>query len=228
MSSGEYCAGILAHIKEHLPKDHDQVAEYLIDMEHHYSTHPCQRDVSSLLAMLAIHTFSTNEFTEIVSRAIHPDTLVTAVLETIKTLLDNRDLDGANATFSFILAYADRPDKREEKYVAFRDFIEYAYYMTYCAPKHLPPVHPYLNTDILLQYARLCALSGDIEKAETFFLALQNASPINDAILFERADIARQQGNLTNIVKLHSNALNMPGCLRTLHVPTGIWAIIVP
>ena len=85
---------------------------------------------------------------------------------------------------------------RRGKYRSFRDFIEYAYYITYVTPEQDFTVHPYLNCDILLQSGRLAALKGEKNRARAIFTSLSVLSPVNDSILFARADFCREEGNL--------------------------------
>ncbi len=211
MSPPERCAGILHHIREHLPKEQDAVLEYLVDMEHHFSDHPCQREVAEGIAFLAREHLTVQEFSKLVSQAMHPESLVKTVLGTVRTSLDERDIHAAEKALAYILLYAERTDTMERNYLSFRDFIEYAYYQTWLAPDKnpdtAPDVHPYLNTDILFQYGRLSALKGEKEKASALFTALAQISPVNDAILFELADIAREEGDLEKFRSLSIQCL---------------------
>ncbi|HOJ96356.1 MAG TPA: hypothetical protein PK024_05900 [Methanospirillum sp.] len=200
MTSPERCAGTLQHIRAHLPTEQDAVLEYLVDMEHHFSGHPCQQEVSEGIAFLAREHLTPQEFWNLVSQAMHPESLVQTVLATVRISLDERDLHAAEKDLACILPYAERTDHTKRNYLSFRDFIEYAYYQTVLAqdtsPDKAPDIHPYQNTDILVQYGRLIALQGEKEKAHALFTSLVQISPVNDAILFELADIAREEGNL--------------------------------
>ena len=75
------------------------------------------------------------------------------------------------------------PDEEGGKYRSFRDFIEYAYYITYVTPEQDFTVHPYLNCDILLQSGRLAALKGEKNRARAIFTSLSVLSPVNDSII---------------------------------------------
>ncbi|ABD41295.1 hypothetical protein Mhun_1564 [Methanospirillum hungatei JF-1] len=196
MTSPESCAGIVTHIREHVPGEKGQVMEYLIDMEHHYTAHPCQKAISDVIASLAVLSFSQTEFQTFVSRVQNPDLIVEAVLASVRSLLDERDGTAAESALSYILPYAEHPDEEGGKYRSFRDFIEYAYYITYVTPEQDFTVHPYLNCDILLQSGRLAALKGEKNRARAIFTSLSVLSPVNDSILFARADFCREEGNL--------------------------------
>lgn len=196
MTSPESCAGIRTHIREHVPGEKSQVLEYLTDMERHYAGHPCQREISDVIASLAIQSFSHTEFQTFISLVQNPDLIVEAVLGDVRSLLEERNGTAAESALSYILPYAEHPEEGDGKYLSFRDFIEYAYYITWLSPEQDYKVHPYLNCDILFQSGQLSALNGDKEKARAIFTSLSVLSPVNDSILFARADLCLEEGNL--------------------------------
>ncbi len=204
MTSPQSCAGILTHIRDHVPSDKSQVMEYLTDMEHHYAGHPCQKEISDLFASLAIQSFSHVEFQTFMSRVQNPDIIVEAVLGSVRSLLNERNGMAAESALLYILPYAEHPNEGEEKYLSFRDFIEYAYYITWLSPEQTFKVHPYQNCDILFQSGQLALLKGEKNQARAIFRFLSELSPVNDSILFARADMCREERilnefrNLTN------------------------------
>ncbi|MCA1916883.1 hypothetical protein [Methanospirillum hungatei] len=196
MTSPQSCTGIITYIREHVPAEKNEVMEYLTDMEQHYASHPCQKEVSDVIASLAIGSFSSSEFHTFVSRVRNPDLIVEAVLASVRSFLDDRNGAAADSALSYILPYAEHPDSDGEKYLSFRDFIEYAYYVTWLTPEPDFRVHPYLNCDILFQSGRLAVLKGEKEKARIIFRSLLEMSPVNDSILFSCADLCREERNL--------------------------------
>ncbi|WP_373839888.1 tetratricopeptide repeat protein [Methanospirillum sp.] len=205
MASQESCAGIIQHIKNNVPVNQPEIMEYLTDMESHYTRHPCQKYVSSVIASLATRSFSIHEFHTLISRVKNPDTITESVIESVSSFLDERDIRASESAISYILSYAEDPNKNSGEYLSFRDFIEYAYYITYPAPNQDPKIHPWLNSDILFQSGRICALKGERNRAREIFSFLSRISPVNAAILFELAEIYREERdlkeyrNLTNL-----------------------------
>ena len=196
MISQESCAGIIRHIKEHVPSDKAQVMEYLVAIEDHYAVHPCRKEVSGIIASLATRSFSADEFQTFMSRVKNPDTITECVLSSVISFLDKRDARSALQEILFILPYAEDPYQEPGKFLAFRDFIEYAYYISSFAPDQDLKIHPYLNSDILFQYGRICALKEEKEMARTIFVFLSRISPVNTAILLELAEILREERSL--------------------------------
>lgn len=194
----ENCENIIQDMCANLPDNPDQIPEFLNEHIVKYVTHPCSREVIRKIASLAVESLSPQEFTGFISLTDYPEQMVRAVLEATVIFLQNKNLQHAENLMQYLLPFAEKKleDNEEISFLSFRDFIEYAYYMTYLTPESELSVHPYTGTEILFIQGKICLERGDNKTALRIFDFLSRISPVNDSILFELAEIHRGMGNL--------------------------------
>lgn len=189
------CSEIIKEITTNLPDDGDQVIQYLQDHVRVYANHPCRKEVLYTLAEICTRVLSPKQFQEFARTEGYEEQFVRVLSEIVYTEVYEKRYDDAEHTLSFILPYAYSLDE-SDTFWSFRDFIEYAYYMTYVKPEQELPVRDYLGTEIVLYSGLIAAGRGDLPVARSIFSKVLQISPVNSFVLLQIADIQRQENNL--------------------------------
>lgn len=198
MVSSPTCDTIIQMMDTHLPVEQEQMTSYLLDHITIYADHPCFQKILSHIARLCVTRLSPAQGVEFIASTAHEHEICGEILGIVRDLIEERDFTGADRVIRYILPYAKGEVESEnaEKFLAFRDFIEYAYVMTYMPEKRELPVHPYLGTAILFQYGVILKGRGKYDAAFRIYHLVREHSPASAQVLLEIADIYREKNNL--------------------------------
>ncbi|NLV25746.1 MAG: hypothetical protein GXY48_01035 [Methanomicrobiales archaeon] len=198
MTIPDNCDTILNYIHKNMPESHEAIGEYLLEMVERFSSRQCYHQIIGEISIIAVSTLTQDGFRTFVAHCPNPDRVIQEVINEAKKLIWKKELKNAAILLEYILPYAEvLPDNQKPaKILSFRDFIEYAYYMSYISPESDLLVHPYLGTEILLIQGKYYAEKREADKAISIFNGVIRISPVNCQVLFELAEVYRDKGNM--------------------------------